>query len=162
MGEGSSKADGNNHDGVVLCLAEDFTIELITVRQFASIKGALEEGIALSVLQVTDTIIRNKATRVLYTVALQSYRDVGMTIIVIEDIHDTGILLTLTVYDDTLQVNESFIDIVMKHHQGEEVVRRTSEVRVQNHLDRLYLLLLLAISRLSLYAHEGKQAQNDG
>ena len=173
LGEGSGKADGNYHDGVVLCLAEYLTIEFVAVRQFAGIKGTLEKGISLCVLEVADTIIRNKATRVLHTIALQSYRDIGMSVIIIEDIHDSGILLTLTVYDDTFQVHESFIDIMMKHHQGEEVVRRTTEVRVQNHLDGLnfFLLLtilllllaimLLAISMLSLHAHEGKQAQND-
>ena len=93
-----------------------------------------------------------------------------MSVVVIEDIHDTSVLLTLTVYDDTFQVYQPIINIVMKHHQGEEVIGGTTEVRVQNHLDGLHPLLLvltvgmlaLAVSMLCLHADDGTQAQDDG
>ena len=158
LGEGSGKADGYHHDRVILRLAEQFTIELIAVGQFLGVQGTLEERVALCVLQVTDAIVRDEAARVLHTVALQSYRNVGVSVVVVEDIHDTRVLLTLTVDDDTLQVYQSVVDIMMQHHQCEEVVGRTAEVRVQNHLDRL-VLLPLVVGILCLRAQTGTQAQ---
>ena len=58
-----------------------------------------------------------------------------MTVVGIENIYDAGIVLTFTVNNDTLQIDFSFINVMVQHHEGKEVVGRTAEVCIENHAD---------------------------
>ena len=117
------------------------SVELVALGQFADIYRTLEQGLSLAILQVADAVVGYEAAWILHTVTLQSDGYFRVTIVGIEYIHDTGILVTFTVNDDAFQVNESLVNVVIQHHQREEVVGRTAEVRVQNHLDGFLCLL---------------------
>ena len=121
---------------MVVGLTQQLTIEFIALRTLGHIERPTEQRLSLSVFQIGNTTVGNKAARVLHTVPFQGHRDVRMTVIGIEHVDECGVLLTLTVHHDTLQVDLSLIDVVMQHHQGEEVVGRTAEVGVENHLNR--------------------------
>jgi hypothetical protein len=101
---------------------------------------ALKERVTLSVFQVADTTIGDEATGILHTITLQTYGDIGMSIIGIEDIYQFGILHALTINNDTLQIYQALVHVVIKHHERKQIVSRTTEVCIQNHLDGLVLL----------------------
>ena len=123
---------------MILCLTEQLTIQFIAFHALAGIECAFEERTALGILQIDNTIVGDEAARILHAIALKTHGNIGVSIIGIEDIDKSGVLFALTIHDNTQQIHLAIINVMVKHHQREQIVGTTAEIAIKDHRNRLF------------------------
>ena len=163
FGNGCDKADGNDDHRLILGLTEELAVEAVAIHEIVVGHRALVQRVTLCVLEVTDAVVGDEAAGILHTVPLQSDRNLGVAIVGIEDVDQFGIFLAFTVNDNSLEIDLAFVDVMVKHHQSKQVIGRTAEVRVKNHLNGFAFLLglvgclLCQCLRLACSKHQCKR-----
>ena len=73
-----------------------------------------------------------------------------------EHVHQHGVAVAFAVHDHAFQVHQPVLDVMVKHHDGEEVVGAAPEVRIQDYRDGLPQLVVVAVGDVVLRAAGGE------
>ena len=154
------KADGNDIDGVIRFVCQQFTVQFPSFGQGGIVTDAtLEHRRTVGVLQVRDTSVRDVRMWILHTVTLHAHRDVAKSVIGIHDVRQADILLSHAA-DDT--ADEVALLVVVREiidgTQRKQVVGGRTDVGVVDDVRRTFIdLIVLRRCRLIGFATRDTQ-----